>query len=290
MTPRPEYVFEDDRAGRTLVVTGSWSASAAEALANGEADGLNLNYARGFVGGDLEFLDGRLGVRRLKLLDRGVADLGPIARLASSLEELSVQAAADAEVDLAALPRLRVVAGEWSVIRNTLSGVEYLESVSTWRFDEHDLHAFRDHFGLRRLTIKEAPYLESLSGIEDLHELSVLDVVLARKLSDLSDVAAISSSLRQFKLESCRAVSSLDDIEDLRELRVLGFSNCGDIASIVPLRSLAQLEELYAWGTTRIIDGDLSPLNQLPHLREIRMKDRRGYRPSLAELMSTLRP
>ena len=180
MTASGEYVFDDEPEGRTLVVTGPWSAAAAQALARGEADGLILNYARGFVGSDLEFLEGGLGIRRLKLLDRGISDLGPIARLASSLEELSIQVAPGAEFDLAALPHLRSVAGEWRLIRDTLGSIDDLESVITWRFDEVDLHAFRDHVGLQRLTIKEVPYLESLSGIGDTPELAVLDVVLAQ--------------------------------------------------------------------------------------------------------------
>jgi hypothetical protein len=285
------YVFEEEAEGRALVVTGPWSDEAAEAMVRGEADGLTLNYARGFVGSDLGFLDSGLGVRRLKLLDRGIADLGPIARLGGSLETLSVQAASSAELDLGALPHLRSVAGEWALISGTLGSVDALESVITWRFDESDLHAFRDHVGLQRLTIKEAPYLESLAGVGDLSELSVFVVGLARRLSDISDVAGpASSSLREFKLESCSAISSLDDVEHLCELRVLGFSECGEIESLAPLDSLRHLEEVYAWGSTRIVDGDLSPLARLPQLREIRMRDRRGYKPRVADLVSALSP
>jgi hypothetical protein len=286
MTASGDYVFEDEPEGRALVVTGPWSDAATQALARGEADGLVLNYARGFEGSDLEFLDQGLGVRRLKLINRGITDLGPIARLADSLEELSVQAAQGAELDLVALPHLRAVAGEWTLIRDTLSSLNGLRSVITWRFDEVDLHAFRDHVGLQRLTIKEAPYLETFKGVGDLPEVKVLDIVLARKLSDISDVAGITSSLREFKLEACTAISAIDDVEPLINLRVLGFSDCVDIESLAPAAALNGLEELYAWGSTRIIDSDLSPIAQLPRLREIRMRDRRAYNPHVADLVS----
>lgn len=287
MTPPAGYVLEDTPEGPTLVVAGPWSDDAEGVLVRGEADGLVLNYARGFCEGGLEFLD-RWGVRRLNVLDRGITDLGPIGRLGDSLEALSVQAASGAELDLGALPHLRSVAGEWALISGTLGSVDALESVITWRFDESDLHAFRDHVGLQRLTIKEAPYLESLSGVGDLRELSELVVGLARRLSDISDVAGSASSLREFKLESCPAIASLDDVEHLRELRVLGFSECGEIESLAPLDSLGYLEEIYAWGSTRILDGDLTPLARLPHLREIRMRDRRTYKPRVADLVSAL--
>ncbi len=117
--------------------------------------------------GHLGFLDGSWGVRRLNILDRGITDLEPIGRLRDSLQALSVQAAPSAELDLGALPRLRSVAGEWELIRGTLGRLNALQSVITWRFDDPDLHAFRDHVSLERLTIKEAPYLESLSGLAD---------------------------------------------------------------------------------------------------------------------------
>ena len=288
MTPGEDYVLEEEPEGRTLVVTGRWSGAAAQALARGEADGLVLNYARGFSGDDLEFLDEGLGIRRLKLLDRGISDLGPIARLGNSLEELSVQAAEDAELDLSALPRLRSLAGEWGLIRDTLATVDGLQSLITWRFDEVDLHAFRDDLDLQRLTIKDAPNLESLSGVGDLPELAVLGVFLARKLRDLSDVAGLAHSLRELEFEDCPAISAIDDVEALGELRFLGVSDCGEIESLAPVSAFEQLEVLYAWGSTRVLDGDLSPLAQLPNLREIRMRDRRGYRPRVADLVSAL--
>jgi hypothetical protein len=286
MTASGDYVFEDEPEGRTLVVTGPWSDAAAQALVRGEADGLVVNYARGFAGSDLDFLHEGLGVRRLNVLDRGIADLGPLARLADSLEELSVQPAQGAELDLAALPHLRAIVGEWALIRDTLSSVDSLQSVITWRFNEVDLHAFRDHVGLQRLTIKEAPYLESLAGVGDLPELAALGIGLARKLNEISDVVGLASSLQEFNLEACSAISAIDDIEPLANLRLLGFSDCGDIESLAPVAALDELEELYAWGSTRIVDGDLSPLAQLPRLREIRMRDRRAYKPRVADLVA----
>ncbi len=286
MTADGLYAVVEEPAGRSLVVTGPWSDAAAQALARGDADGLVLNYARGFEGADLEFLDEGLGVRRLDLLDRGISDLAPIARLAGLLEEISVQAAEDAELDLTALPHLSSVAGDWALIGPTLGSVEELRSVITWRFSEVDLHAFRDHVGLERLTIKEAPYLESLSGIGELPELAVVSVVLARRLSDISDVAGLADPLREFELEDCPAIDAIDDVESLVNLRFLGVSDCGEIESLVPVAAIERLEELYAWGSTRIVDGDLSPLTRLPRLREIRMRDRRIYKPRVADLVA----
>jgi hypothetical protein len=288
VTASDAYVLEDSPEGRWLVVTGPWTAEAAEALRRGEADGLVLNYARGFKERGLEFLAPDFAIRRLDVLDRTISDLGPIERLEGTLEALSVQAAASAELDLGALPRLRDVAGEWALLRDTLGAVEALESVVTWEFDEVDLHAFRDHVELRNLTIKDAPQLESLSGVGNLPGLAVLGIVLAPRLHDVSDVAELAESLRELKFEACPGIGTLDDVEPLVHLRILGISDCGDIESLAPITSLQKLEMLYAWGSTRVTDGDLSPLTALPRLKEVRMRDRRTYRPRVADLTAAL--
>ena len=266
-----------------MVVTGPWSDCAARTLARGQADGLVLNYARGFCEGSLDLLDGGWPLRRLDLLDRSIVDLDPIGRL-MDLEELSVQAAADAVLDLGMLPGLRSVAGEWALIGATLGAVAELERVVTWMFDEIDLHAFRDHMALKTLTIKDARYLESLSGLGNLPDLAALAIVAAPRLHELDDVAELAASLRDLKFEECARIDALDVVEPLVGLRFLGISESGDIASLAPIASLTQLETFYAWGSTRILDGDLSPLTRLPLLKEIRMRNRRGYKPPVGDL------
>lgn len=282
------YVFDDAPEGRSLVVTGAWSPEAAESLKRGEADGLVLNYARGFTEHSLEFLEAGWGVRRLRVLDRSIEDLTPIGRLSESLEELSVQAAPPAELDLGLVPRVRVLGAEWALIRPTVSALDALREVITWRFDEVDLHAFRDHVNLRRLVVKDAPRLESLDGIGSLPDLEVLSIIGARRLGDIADVADLGATLQEFELQGCRALSAIDDVASLVNLRFLGVSDCGDIESFAPIKELENLEELYAWGSTRVVDGDLSPLARLPELKEIRMQERREYGPRVAELKSSL--
>jgi internalin A len=228
-------------------------------------------------------LDG-LPIRRLHVVDRSIEDLEPITRLAGSLEELSIQAAPVATLDLEPLRLLRSVASEWQLMRDTLRHCDQLQSVITWQFDELDLHSFRDHVNLRRVTIKEAPYLETLSGVGGLPDLQQLGIHWARCLWDIGDVADLSESIRDLDLEKCAAVDAIDDVEPLRGLRFLGVNDCKDIASLAPLRALQELTQFHAWGSTRVVDGDLSPLQGLSHLSEIRMRDRTFYKPRLAEI------
>jgi hypothetical protein len=283
----PAYVIEEMPEGRSLVVTGPWSEEAGRALVRGEADGLVLNYARGFCEDSLDLLDGGWPLRRLSVLDRSIVDLDPIGRLAG-LERLSVQAAADAVLDLGGLARLRSVSGEWALIGPALGAAGELERVSTWMFGDVDLHAFRDHVALKTLTIKDAPYLESLAGIGNLPDLAALTIVGAPRLHEVDDVAELSASLRDLRFEECPRINTIDDVEQLVGLRFLSVSECGDVASLAPIRFLTQLETFYAWGSTRIVDADLSPLAGLPCLKEVRMRNRRGYRPRVGDLAAAI--
>jgi hypothetical protein len=288
MRTSSSYVVEEGPAGRTVVVTGEWSNDAAQALSDASTDGLVLNYARGFSAQALDFLDSRWALKRLDVLDRGIVDLRPLARLGATLEVLSVQAAPAAELDLSGLPRLNSLAAEWGVLRSTLGELSAVKSVMTWRFDEPDLRAFRDHGALERLAIKEAPCLESLSGVGDLPELRALAVALARRLRDISEAGGLAGSLRELELQAAPGVDEIDDVDALVELRVLGLNDCGDVASLAPIVALQRLEKFHAWGSTRIVDDDLSPLAQLPTLKAIRMRDRRSYNPRVAELNARL--
>ncbi|MFH4347348.1 hypothetical protein WAJ13_23105, partial [Acinetobacter baumannii] len=60
--------FEIERTsqGVDLVVTGDWSSAARGLLESGRADGLVLNYARGFREQPIDFIQG-LPLRKLDL-------------------------------------------------------------------------------------------------------------------------------------------------------------------------------------------------------------------------------
>jgi hypothetical protein len=45
---------------------------------------------------------------------------------------------------------------------------------------------------------------------------------------------------------------------------------------------------IWVYGTTKVLDNDLTPLVGLPKLRELRMKSRRSYRPSVKEVQRNI--
>jgi hypothetical protein len=282
-----EFTIEDMPEGRTLVVTGRWSAAAERLVAAGEVDGVWLNYARGFSEPDLEFLDA-WPIRRLKVLDRKLTDLTPLERLGSAIRVLSVQAGSGAVIDLAKFPRLSKMGVSWHLIRETIGRAPGLQIVTALDYDESDLWPFARNEALRFLALKNAPRLESLAGVQELSQLTTLHVRLARRLQDISDVSYVSATLRDFSLESCNHLGSLEGIQDLPGLQVLEFGDCGRIRSLAPVALLLNLEVIRAFGSTWVEDEDLTPLTHLPLLRELRMKDRQPYVPRVGAIQRNI--
>jgi internalin A len=282
MSETDGFLVEDRPEGRTLIVTGAWTSAAKSALGRDDVDGLWLNYARGFSEPDLEFLEA-MPVRRLHVLDRKLADLAPIERLASTLDHLSVQAAPGAVLDLAAFPCLTSLGAVWRAVRETIADATGLTQLAALEYDERDLWPLAENVALEKLVLKPADQLKSLAGLASLCRLEHLGVFAARHLDDVTDLAT-ARSLRHVELQACPSVDSLDVVAGLARLRFLGVSDCGSIESLGPLSLLQNLEVLHAWGSTRIADAELSPLAGLPRLSQIRMRDRREYEPRLAAL------
>src|SRR3954470_8249154 len=110
-----------------------------------------------------------------------------------------------------------------------------LRGLITWEFGESDLRSIRDHASLQRLTIKDAPRLTCLSGINDLPDLLQLCIQAAPRLEDIDDLGGVAGSLEELWLEGCRSLRSVEPVEALTKLRVLNISDCGSIETLARL-------------------------------------------------------
>ena len=281
------YVIEEHPAGITLVVTGRWTSAATTAVQRPDVTGVSLNHAHGYHEPDLSFIEA-WPIKDLLVLDRTISDLAPLARLGQTLEGLYVEAAPDARIDLTALPHLRSLEAGWDAIRDALHGPDYLTEIVTFGYYEPDFEPLALQPSLQTIRLETAHKLETLAGIEQFPTLTSLAIAAARQFHDLDAVQSVRETLRKLDLESCPALNDITPIAALSELHLLGIKDCGRIRSIEPVGNLAKLEVLLAWGSTRIEEGDLSPLLGLPRLKEIRMRDRREYRPTVAALKEQL--
>lgn len=274
----------DDR--REVVVTGPWTPEMAEAVESGVADRVVLNHALGFEEPDLRFLE-HLPVRELKVLDRRITDLSPVYTLAPRLERLDVEVAPGVPLDLTELPRLHELGAYWSQVSATVAAAGLLGRVALDAYDADDLTPLAGLRNLSAISLKERPRLVSLAGIDELVLLTDLGIFGASTLSDVSQLRDRDLLVR-LDLQACPRLTAVDDLAGCTGLRTLNVAEGGDLASAAPLGGLVELEELYAYGSTRFVDGDLAPLAALPRLEEVRLQNRRHYRPGVPALKAAL--
>ena len=276
----PGFRVESGELGDTLVVTDRFTAEAARLLESGSVSGLDLNYAKGFENSDLEFVDA-WSVTRVSVLARTVTNIEPLYRL-PSLVSLSLSTGPKCRLDLRRMPKLTTLSTDWALVGDSISERPEIEDLYLGGFAEADLTRLRWNVALRRLRLKDRPRLESLDGVESFALLEQLGVWSA-PLADLNGLRGLRSGrLLELQLESCR-LHDLEPVCSLESLRFLNLSDNGELSSVRCLTALKALEVLWLFGTTRVVDGDLSVLAHLP-LKELRMKSRKQYRPSVEQL------
>ena len=282
------FVLEDTPDGVDLVVTGDWSSKARDALSAGKANGLDLNYAKGFRERDLRFLEG-LPLRRLRILSRTMSDLTPLYSLSETLESLSVQTNPRTVIELERLPRLRNLSASWSQIRGSIAFLPHLRRLFVLGYAESDLTPLATLSELVSLVMKDYPHVRSLDGMGDLSNLTELGVHLARGLEDISSLRAGPWLLSRLQLSHCRRIPDIGPVAGCPALELLDFSECGDIPSVKPLTGLTRLEGLHLWGSTKVLDGDLRPVASLSNLRDFKMQSRPPYSPSVKDIQDAIK-
>lgn len=274
--------------GVDLVVTGDWSMAAREALVTGRADGLVLNYAKGFREQPIDFIEG-LPIRKLDLLARSVSDLSPVYSLASTLEELRIESDPRAVVDLENLPRLKTLAASWPQVQASILFASQLEDLVLAPYSEPDLEPLTSLTSLASLVMKECRGLRSLDGVEAFPWLLQLAIFLAPGLDDIGALArSRPPALQVLRLAKCRKVRDVAPVADCASLRFFDLSEGGEVPTLAPLGGLVTLERLYLYDSTKVADGDLSPIAGLPRLKDFRMQNRRGYSPSVKEIQEAI--
>ncbi len=274
-------------SGVSLVVTGAWTEQTTAAVVRHRPQALVLNYAFGFEGTDLEFLDSWPSVRRVELLDHWLRDVHGLRRLGGSLTKLTFSPATRTRLDLGDFPRLAELGCGWDAVKQTIDQATRLSELTVSGYGSVDLTPLSTLVRLESLCLKGAPRLVSLDGLAG-QPITKLCIGNARMLTDLSAVEGLPETLTWLELDSCKRLESLESLASLTSLRHLIVGNCPALQSYSPLAGLRCLTHLGLWGTTRTADLDLSPLLSIPGLEELAVQGARGYTPSAREVMRSV--
>jgi hypothetical protein len=136
---------------------------------------------------------------------------------------------------------------------------------------------------LEALDVGGARRWTSLAGLERFPHLRTLSISQGSRLRDLSALAA-APQLEALSLHGCRRVEDLARAQTCPVLKRLWIDDGDEIPSIAFLRHLPNLRSVGLTGSTNVVDGDLTPLLDLPALDQLAVARRRHYRPRVREL------
>ncbi len=275
MPPSVELEITRIADGFRVCLRGPWRREFATQLRGTVVRELELNMAKGWRGDDVDFLAEFPDVRAFDILDLRIKNIDGVHQL-RNLEALGVQTYCRTPLRFECFPRLTACGLDWGQRdADSILGCTSLRSLNVGRIPRKDLADFTSLVNLDSLAIGSSP-IESLRGIDALVQLKSLCLGALRKLADLSGLEGLGR-LDWLEIQSCRKVRSLERVSALEHLRTLHLNDCGEIESLRPIANLRDLEVLLFYGTTRVADGDLSMLRELPRLRKVAFMNRRHY-------------
>jgi internalin A len=273
-------ISEIDGLPALVVLEGGWRDEYANVIEAHDLAALSIMVR----GEDLSFLSRLPSLRGLVLNAGEARDLGAVSQL-HGLETLTLNTASKPRMDLdfTAFAHLRTLRMYWNAGFESVFACTSLESLFVFGPPDADLARFGALPALRRLELSQGRKLTSTAGVGA--GIEFLGLYMQGALKSLDGLPA---GLTVLAVEGSKQLAALPAAlpPGLTRLKV---ANCGDLATLAPLRGLDQLQEFFAWESTKVLDGDLSVLLELPCLRSIGMRDRREYRPRVPEIEEALR-
>lgn len=268
------FILEHGIYGPRVALTGPWTPAIGEYIGREDIRELYLNHARGWKGGNLDFLKTLPELIAFSIIDLTINDITPIHRL-TALRALEISTYCRTAINFAEFSRLERAVFYWREGSDSLFESSTLRSLFLHRYSGWESRPFGQLTGLKELSIANANLreIESLAGLSDLRFLGLYNL---KKLASLHGIQQLQC-LEALEVNGCKEFRTIEELSSLGRLQRLQLNDDGEIASFGPLRNLTGLEEVLFYESTNIVDGDLSPLAAMPRLQRVSFQNRRHY-------------
>jgi hypothetical protein len=271
-----DFRIEEGKYGKRFVPQGKWTPEMTRyCLSNGIRD-VYVNIAFGWPGYDLSFVKDVPDLLSLEVLTSRVDDPAVVESL-TRLRFLSLSLIITGRIDFSRFPELEEVYLTWTPKAESVFGCTSLRKIgmSRYKTEEGDLSAFCSLSNLEVLGLGVCN-ITRIGDLSCLTHLRKLEINRATKLASLDGIELLRG-LRELHIETCRRIGRIDPIAQLENLERLLLPNNGPIDSLKPLRRLKKLREFFFYESTNVLDGDLTPLKDLPNLEDVAFQPRRHY-------------
>lgn len=268
------FVLEQGIYGPRVTAIGPWMPAIADYMRREGIHELYLNHARGWSDTTLDFLETVPELVAFSILDFAIKDIAPIHRLLA-LRTLEVSTYCNTTIDFRRFPQLERCLLYWRNGSESLFDCGALRWLFLHRYSGSSSKPFARLAALQELSVANSE-LREIEHLAALTNLRFLGLYQLKKLKSLDGIEALRQ-LEALEVNGCKSIGRIDALATLLHLRRLQLNDDGAIASLGPLRSATDLEEVLFYESTNITDGDLAPLAALPRLQHISFQNRRHY-------------
>jgi len=247
------------RDGRRLLSLSDsgWTPDLAKMYVDQECQGVTVSaLGRDFEIPDVSFLHQLPGLEEIRLLGRIRDDTAAFE--ISSARSLQVDTPCRTAIRFGAAVDLETLDLWWRPGVETVAELANLRELSIYGWEAPDFRILGEKPALEflRVQLRRATAVTSagLAGARALRTAWFYEGAI----TDTEELSALPQ-VEELAFRGTK-VSSLDFVRACPRLRSLELENCGEIASLAPLADHPALASVAISGSTKIVDGDLSPL------------------------------
>ncbi len=224
---------------------------------------------------DLSFLAEFPNLRYLEVVDQKNVNTRHLDGL-TNLRALRLETPG-AGIDFSCFPELERFIGDWHSGNTNVRRCQELRELQLWQFKPKslDLSDLANLTRLERLHLTQTT-ITSLAGLDTLEDLRYFEIAYASKLESLDVFANGTLRLRELEIVKAKKIRSYLPIASLPRLRRLRISECAPMPNLKWTEGMSYLD-FFSFVETNVVDGDLSPLLQLPSLRYVGTMDKKHH-------------
>lgn len=269
-----EFLVRDIDGKRYLVINADKILESREFMQQENITGLEINMSLGYPKLSIDFLREFTFIDHLAIIHQPLRETNAINFL-HKLKCLDLDSYFYAPLDFNNFPLLEVCGIHWTPNAKNLFECKTLKILNTRSYKGHDVSEYSRLSNLEKLSIINSP-INNITKLQSLKKLRSLDLSLLSKLTSLKGIEKLIN-LEELKINSCTHIHDIEEIKYLINLTKLWLIDCKDVESLKPIESIQNLNNLLFYGTTNIVDGDLTPLTKLNKLTKIAFQNRKHY-------------
>lgn len=242
--------------------------------------GINVSTILGYELDNLDFLK-KVSELEALIIQGVIQDVSTI-NILEHLKYLSLDENTDA-LDFANWKELSTFHGKWNNKFKNLDRCTELKTLWLWKYNPKSKSL--DEVALPSLNELQivTSAIASLEGIERAKKIKTLKLDSMSKLENITALSALHNKLERLELTSCKKITSYESLSGLHALKRLELMSCGELPSLKFMKGMDKLEFI-SFIDTNLVDGDISPVLDLPNLKYVGFNNKKHYSHKFEEI------